>query len=289
MAPCRNRKSSTTRLASAVTSSGPSASPMRRAASGSETSRWSLASPSWLAGTKFRRQPQIVDVDGLRLQAVGLFAPDVHGAGGNGSRGDLARNAGFLPRFLDQRFGDRRTRGDASADQVVELARVDRLVGAATRKPHRRRRGTADHAVDMRGPRMHAEVARRGPFEQEPWRATELGRHRVEFVSPWRERAFGGQRRRDRGHGIAAGGRVAQRGNERHAVAMRGEDAGEFRNARSTLRIEPADDGRIHAQRNVVSRRRGQRALEPCQDGACGGVVNHPRILVRFAFAPADR
>ena len=69
---------------------------------------------------------------------------------------------------------------------------------------------------------------------------------------------------------------------------MRGEDAGEFSDARSTLLIEPADNGRIHAQRHVVSRGRGQRVLEPCQDGACGGVVNHPRILVRFAYPPAE-
>ena len=42
----RSRKSSTTRLASAVTSSGPSASAMSRAASASATRRCSTASPS---------------------------------------------------------------------------------------------------------------------------------------------------------------------------------------------------------------------------------------------------
>src|SRR4029453_9845358 len=51
-APCRNRKSSTTRLASAVTSSGPSVRLISRAASSITTRRCSMASPSWLAGVK---------------------------------------------------------------------------------------------------------------------------------------------------------------------------------------------------------------------------------------------
>ncbi len=80
-----------------------------------------------------------------------------------------------------------------------------------------------------------------------------------------------------------------QRGNERYAIAVRGEDARELSDTRSAICIEPADGGRIHAQRNVVPGRRGQRAFEPCQNGACGGVVIHPRILVRFAVAPSDR
>ena len=209
---------------------------------------------------------------------------------GTRSRGELARNAGFLPRFLDQRFGDRRARGDASTDQVVEFARVDRLVGAATREPHRRRRGTADHAVDMRGPRMHAEVARRGPFEQEPWRAAEFRRHRVEFVAPWRERAFGGQRGRDRGHGIAA---ARQRRATRERTPCRRHARRRRRRilAMRAARSASSQPTMAESTRNGTWSRAGggQRALEPCQDGACGGVVNHPRILVRFAFAPADR
>ena len=72
----------------------------------------------------------------------------------------------------------------------------------------------------MRRMRADTEVAGRRAFELEPRRCAKRRRHRIAFVAPGRERAFGRERPRDVRDRGAALLRGAQRGKECDAVAV---------------------------------------------------------------------
>ena len=118
--------------------------------------------------------------------------------------GDGRVDACFFPRFLDDRPFDRRARGDAAADQVVEHAGIDRLRRAAAREPHADAVVRANEAVDVRGVGVDAEIAGGRALELEQRRRVELRAHGVALVAPGGEGAFARQLCSDLGHRPAA-------------------------------------------------------------------------------------
>jgi hypothetical protein len=114
---------------------------------------------------EMRLEPEVVHENGLPLKPVRLRTADTHFADRHRRRRDVVWNARFLPRFPDHRFSDGGACRNASADQIVEQARIDGLVGATSREPHRRR-VAADQAVDVRSVGPDPKEARGGTFYQ---------------------------------------------------------------------------------------------------------------------------
>ncbi|GMU70881.1 MAG: hypothetical protein AMXMBFR42_03480 [Burkholderiales bacterium] len=209
------------------------------------------------------RQPEIVHVDRLVLHAVRLQPADRDDALGSCLRRQGCVDAGFFPGLLREHGGDARSRGDAAADEVVEQARIDRLRGAAPRDPHRGARAFVDEAVHVDRRRVHAEVARRGAFQQEGDRSAGPGTNVVAFVAPRAERTLGRERPGDARHrrGAIVGGPAG--GGERDPPLVDLEDVVERRDASGTFDREFADGEAVDVERNERDRWWRERAGEP--------------------------
>ncbi|ABA49823.1 hypothetical protein BURPS1710b_0776 [Burkholderia pseudomallei 1710b] len=260
-------------------------------------------------GHEIARQRQIVDEDLLGLRAFRQRAEHVRDAAGNRARGELRRDARFLPAFLRDRVLDPEPPADAARDDVIEHARIGRLRRAAAAEPHRkrRRRRIFYDAVQMHRIRHRTEEARRGPLDVRERRIVEAVADRVDLVAPADDRALGGER--------------ADRARERHAarvdaVVARGkldaprrklEHVGPARKARDVAATQPADlpardrerhvRGRIEAARGGDAGKRHrappsvfQRDAQPERDERRAREAVEPHADARPALEPhADR
>ena len=167
-----------TSAASAVTTSDPLPLATSAASSRNGTSRCPTDFAVLARGYEIGGKPQVVDEDRLALQSVGLLAADVDRASGLRQRRGVRRDPGFLPGLLD--YGRRHglSDGDAATDEVVEHARIDRLVRAAPGDPHGGLAIAADEAVHVHRVGADPEVPGGGAFELEPRRRAERRRKR---------------------------------------------------------------------------------------------------------------
>jgi hypothetical protein len=156
--------------------------------------------------------------------------------------------------------------GDASADQVVEQAGVDRFVRAAAGEPHPDLGVLAGNAIDVRRPRAHAEPAGGAALESERGRGIEGRRDGVQLVAPRRQFSFVTQRSGDVGDRRRARRRVDELGIERDTGRLDAKHSSIFRELLGTHIVEPADGIAVHDQRTIVDARRRQRCGEPRVD-----------------------
>ena len=175
IAPCRSRQSSTTRLASAVTTSGPSALRDRAARPRRASTQPVLDDLAVLVGghevapAATGRATKIVS----RCRPSGWSRQTCTAPAGARLRGERGGDAGFLPRFLDHRA--RRRSCPAAMPPPTRLSSrpgIDRLGRrCGGRSTSSAAVGRGDEPVDVRGVGADAEVARRRALEQEPRRA----------------------------------------------------------------------------------------------------------------------
>ncbi len=186
-------------------------------------------------------QPQIVDENRFALQTVGLGAADVDRPCRLGARGERCIDPRFLERLLDHRFGDGLSNGDPAADEVVEHAGIDRLLGAAPREPHSGRATVGDEAVDVSGVGMDTEVACSGALEQKPRRQPESWRDGVTLIAPGRQHTLGGERAGDAVERGRTRGNVVLLRRKGDFVLADFENVGESPQPLRALPVEPPD------------------------------------------------
>ena len=191
-------------------------------------------------GREIGGQPQIVDENRFALQTVGLRAADVDGPCRLRARGERGIDSRFLEGLLDDRLGDGLSSGDPAANEIVEQAGIDRLLGTAPRDPHPGR-ATFDEPVDVSGVRMNAEVACSGALEQKPRLRSECRRDRVTLIAPGRKRTLGGERAGDAVERRRARGNVVLLRREGDFVLADFEHVGEFPQPLRALPVEPPD------------------------------------------------
>jgi len=129
------------------------------------------------------RELEVVDADGLGLNAFRDFAQHADRPCGARAARQLRRNAGFLPRFFHQRRLRREADADSAGHQVVEHAGIDLLGRAAAREPH----ALARDPVQVHRLSGQAEGPRRRALDLE-----QLG-DAVALVAPAGDEAFFGQ------------------------------------------------------------------------------------------------
>ena len=206
MAPWRNRKSRTTRLASAVTlSTPPSVIAISRAAS-SRATQALLDDLAVLVGRhessgSHRSWTKIVS----HCRPSGCSRRMCTAPAGRASRARSGAMPASSQASLAPASRPRPRRPRCRRRPGCRACRGRSPCAGLRRANHMRSRIRApDDAVDVDRPGMHAEVARRRALEQEPRRGAEVGSDRVEFVAPRGQRAFRGQRGGHVGHGCAA-------------------------------------------------------------------------------------
>ena len=208
-------------------------------------------------------QPQIVDVDGLALQTIGLVAADIDGPCRSSAACKLGGNAGFLPRFLEQCCLSIGSGGDAAADEVIQETRIDRLRRTASGEPHLPAIVIADDSVGVRGKGMNAEVARRGALELEQRRAVRVCGNGVGFVAPGRKRALPGEGASDYGERGRARFGCGQPTRQFDPAFAPLEHVPPLRESPRALGPDPADNTALGDERCVLAGRRGEHAPEP--------------------------
>ena len=177
-------------------------------------------------------------------------------------RGD----AGLLPRLLAHRLVDAHARGDAPAHQVVELARIDRLVRAARARSRRMREAAAAReAVQVGGVGDEAEVARGGALDAKQLRArrnasaTLTSSSRQPRMTPSRRELA--RHLRQRGGAPGGGVGLARR---RHVGGAHLEDVRPAAQQVGERGPQPAHDG-APSRRTAGRAARGRRARRGCR------------------------
>jgi hypothetical protein len=138
---------------------------------------------------------------------------------------------------------------NASADQIVELAGIDRLRRAAPCDPHLGVVFATDETVDVRRVSADAEVACGRALDEEPRRLAQCGAHFVSLVAPRGEAAFGFQRAGDNLQRTSAGSFITEFTGEGKAAVARFEDIGQGGKACVPRVVDPAGDRSRNSER----------------------------------------
>ncbi len=226
-------------------------------------------------GRKIGGQQQVVNEDRFALQAIRLNAADFDRAGGARRSRDFGVYSRFLPRLLDHGVGNALAGRDTATDKVIEHPGIDGLGIAAACEPHRERPALVDQSVDVRGERVHPEIACGGTLEQEPRRGAERGSDRVALVSPRREGPFGGQYTRHAIECVRARTDIGQRRNEGDRAGVHPKNVVDGREARGAAAINPADHVAVDAQRAQFLARQRQRGRKARANRRYNGGCDH--------------
>ncbi len=119
----------------------------------------------------------------------------------------------------------------------------------------------------MRGPRPHAEIARRAALEPQRGRRAEIDRHRIELVAPRGQRTFVAQALCNVGERGGTGLAAAQPGNEVDGVAVDGKHVRpEACQPLGTRVVDAAERYAIDDEGAVAHRGSRERAVKPFVD-----------------------
>ena len=237
-------------------------------------------------GHEARRQARDRRQTRSPLQAVGLIAADLDLARGHGA----PRSSGAMPASshtsLTRVSAGRRARGHAAAHQIIEVPGRSPCSNCAA-PANVRSSSVANETVEMRRPRVNAEVARGGAFQVEPRRCRKARSDRIALVPPCGKRTFAGKLRRDLGKRGTALGLGGEFRNQRRLVRVDAKHASEFRQPAATLGREPADNDAFDAQRKVVPGRwRQDPDQAPMQRVECGTVDHQPILNTAMTLDP---
>lgn len=155
----------------------------------------------------------------------------------------MRRDSGFLLGLLQQCLRRGQAGRHAAGHNVVELARIELLVGGAAGDPHMDSIGPADQAVDVHTLRDDAKAGQRAAIEPSQHLPLGFGADVEVLPSPAK---------------MAILDKLA--GNLAQSRAIRQGDAGgvgayptEFRQRRGERRLHPADLSRAYPERQAVA------------------------------------